>query len=131
MQASWVIGSSFRPSEENALAVDRVGVRRGDDVGPRGVHGRVDHEGRAISPALAFDDLTLVVDENQIGDSDVAEVHAEGVDPEVVQQFGVPGRDVPATPSEKPSLPKTRNAPARRSLRCCRSASMVEKVAEH
>jgi len=46
----------------------------------RGVHGRVDHEGRAIHRALAFDDLTLVVDENQIGDSDVAEVHAEGVD---------------------------------------------------
>jgi hypothetical protein len=83
-----------------------VGVRRGDDVGPRGVHGRVDHEGRAIHRALAFDDLTLVVDENQIGDSDVAEVHAEGVDPEVVQQFGVPGRDVPGHALGKAQLAK-------------------------
>ena len=77
------------------LAVDRVGVGRGDDVGPRGVDGRVDDERRAIDRALALDDLAVVVDENQVRDADVAEVHPEGVDPEVVEQFGVARRDVP------------------------------------
>ena len=44
--------------------------------------------------AAAFDDLALVVDEKQIGYPDVAEVHGEGIDPEVVAELGVAGRDV-------------------------------------
>ena len=50
----------------------------------------IDHQ--RLSPAL--DHLTVVVDQNQIGHPDVAEVHAEGVDPEVVQALGIPGCDV-------------------------------------
>src|ERR1035437_550875 len=72
-----------------------MGVRRGDDVGSRGVHGRVDHERRSIDRAFALDDLTFVVDEDQVRNPDVAKVHAEGIDPEVVEQFGVTDRDVP------------------------------------
>ena len=36
----------------------------------------------------------VVVDEEEVGDPDVAEVHAEGVDPEVVGELGVAGGDV-------------------------------------
>ena len=71
-----------------------MGVRRGDDVGPGGVHGGVDHEGRPIDGPSTFDHLSFVIHEDQVRDLNVAKVHAEGIDPEVVEQFGVARRDV-------------------------------------
>ena len=83
------------PERRPRLAVDRVGVGGGDDVGPRRVHGGVDGEGSRVDRTVALDDLAGVADEDQVRDPDVAEAHAEGVHPEVVGQFGVARRDVP------------------------------------
>ena len=41
------------------LAVERVGVGGGDDIGPRRVHLRVDAEGGAVHLVVALDDLAL------------------------------------------------------------------------
>ena len=54
--------------------------------------------------AVALDDLALVVDEEQVGHPDVAEVHAERVDPEVVEQLGVAGGDVAGDALVEPEL---------------------------
>ena len=43
---------------------------------------------------VALDDLAPVVHEDEVGHPDVAEVHAERVDPEVVEVLGVAGGDV-------------------------------------
>ena len=67
---------------------------RGHDVGPGGMDLRVDDERRRVHRAPAFDDLALVVDEEEVGHPDVPEVHGEGVDPEVVGELGVAGGDV-------------------------------------
>ena len=47
---------------------------------------------------VPLDHLALVVDQDQVGHPDVAEVHAEGVDPEVVGPLGITGGDVPGHP---------------------------------
>ena len=92
-----VLGEGVELSAERrkGLAVDRVGVGRGDDVRTRGVNGRVDHEGRSIDRALTVDHLAVVIHQDQIRDPNVSKVHAERVDPEVVEQFGVARRDMP------------------------------------
>ena len=80
------------------LAVDRVGVGGGDHVGAGGVDLRVDDEGGGVDRHVALDHLPLVVDQDEVGDPDVAEVHGEGVHPEVVGALGVAGGDVPGHP---------------------------------
>ena len=76
------------------LAVDRVRVRGGDHIRTGRVHGRVDGERGGVHHGFALDDLALVVDADEVGRADVAEAHAEGVHPEVVQVLGVTGGDV-------------------------------------
>ena len=87
-------GVEQAPERRPGLAVDRVGVGGGDDVGPGGVHLGVDGEGGRVDRVVALDHLALVVHEDEVGHPDVAEVHAERVDPEVVGELGVPGGDV-------------------------------------
>ena len=48
-----------------------------------------------LTGRVAFDDLTRMAHEDQVGDPDVAEAHGERVHPEVVRQLRVAGRDVP------------------------------------
>ena len=48
-----------------------------------------------MTAPVALDDVTLVVDEDEIADPDVGEGLAERVDPEVVGPLRVAGRDVP------------------------------------
>src|SRR5262249_17511444 len=43
----------------------------------------------------ALDHVTVVVDEDEVADPHQAEVQAERVDPEVIEPFGIPDRDVP------------------------------------
>ena len=86
------------------LAVQRVRVRGGDDVGPRLVQRRVDGERRGVHAALALDDLALRVDEEQVGHADVAERHPERVHPEVVEPLGVTGGDVTGDALLEPEL---------------------------
>ena len=59
-------------------------VRRGDDVRPGGVDTRMDGEGGPVHRPLAFDDLTGVIDQDQVRGADLSEAHSEGIDPEVV-----------------------------------------------
>ena len=76
------------------LAVHRVGVRGGHHVGAGGVDLRVDHERGRVHRPGALDDLAPVVHEQEVLHPDLLEVHAERVDPEVVEQLGVAGGDV-------------------------------------
>ena len=108
------------------LAVHRVRVGGRDHVGPGGVDLRVDRERGAVDRRVALDDLALVVDQDQVGDPDVAEVHAERVDPEVVEVLGVAGRDVAgdalveAEPAEQPER--------RRPAAACGAAARPRRV---
>ena len=69
-------------------------VGRADDVRTGGVDLRVDGEGGLVDGLRAVHDLAVVADQQQVADPDVAEVHTERVDPEVVGQLGIAGRDV-------------------------------------
>src|SRR5438874_4397364 len=54
----------------------------------------MDDERGLVDRRVALDDVALVVDEQQVGDADVAEARAEGVHPEVVEALRVARRDV-------------------------------------
>ena len=54
----------------------------------------MDDERGAVDGLVAVDDVAVVVDQDQVADLDVAEAHAERVDPEVVGELGVAHRDV-------------------------------------
>ena len=69
-------------------------VRGADHVGAGGVHLRVDRERGLVQRPVALDDRAVVAHQQQVADADVAEVHAERVDPEVVGQLGVACGDV-------------------------------------
>lgn len=73
-----------------------VTMRRTHDVGPRGVNGPVDHEGRGIEHPhrTPVDDLAGVVHLDQVGGFDLREGDAEGVDPEGGGVDGVAEGDV-------------------------------------
>ena len=51
-------------------------------------------KGRAVDRILPFHDLAVVIHQNEVGDANLAEVHAEGIDPEMIEVFGVAGGDV-------------------------------------
>src|SRR3954471_23915197 len=74
--------------------IGRMRVRSTDDVGTRGVHLRVDRERPLVDVVAALDDVTAVVDPDQVGRPDVRERHAEGVDPERVRLDRVTCGDV-------------------------------------
>src|ERR1700722_2998368 len=54
----------------------------------------MDGESSRIHGAVAFDDLTLIIDTDEVGDRDMAEVDGEGVDPEKFGVLRVAGSDV-------------------------------------
>src|SRR5437764_7582413 len=59
---------------------------------------RVDGEGGRVDGVVTLHDLALVVHQDEVAHPDVAEVHAEGVDPEVVGTLRIPRRDVAGDP---------------------------------
>ena len=61
----------------------------GVDVGPRLVDLAVDGERRRVHRPVALDDVALAVDEDEIGRPDLAEAHAERVDPEPIGVLGI------------------------------------------
>ena len=91
-----VLGERGERDAERAerLAVRRVRVGGGDDVGPGLVDRGVDHERGPVDRVLAVHDLAGVVDQDQVADPHVAEADAERVDPEVVGELGIAHRDV-------------------------------------
>ena len=65
---------------------------------------RVDRERGAVDHRVAFDHLARVVDADQVGDTDVLEVHPERVDPEAVEVLGIAHGDVPGDSLVEPEL---------------------------
>ena len=58
----------------------------------------MDGEGGDIQGPVAMDDLTPLVDEQEVLHADVREAHPEGIHPEVVEQLGVARGDVTRHP---------------------------------
>jgi Phage integrase family len=77
--------SDCRPSPP----VHRVRMGGGNDVRPRLVNLRVDGESRDVDRSIAFDDVAFGVDADQVRHLDLAEVHAEWIDPERIRKLGV------------------------------------------
>ena len=66
----------------------------GHDIRSRHVNAGVDGEGSLVDRVVAVEDLAGVRDEQQVGDADVGEGLAEGVDPEGIGVFWIAGCDV-------------------------------------
>src|SRR5665213_989154 len=100
VEGAHVLGDGVEgPSEGGPrLAVYGVGVGRGNDVGAGGVDLGVDGECRDVDRLVPVHDLALVVDQDQVRGPDMAEVHTERIDPEMVGSFGVACRDVAGHP---------------------------------
>jgi len=73
-------------------------VGGGDRVGPRRVNARMNDEGGRIDRIIAFDDVAAVVAADEVRDLDLAEMHAERIDPERVGKLGVARGDVSGDP---------------------------------
>ena len=96
VKGAHVLGDGLEePAEARPrLAVERMRVCGRDHIGAGGVHLGMDRERGPVQVAVTFDDVALLAHENQVGNPDVAEVDAEGVDPEVVEALRVPRGDV-------------------------------------
>ena len=69
-----------------------MGVRGGYDVGTRGMDPGMNRERRAVDRILPFHHLAMVIYQNEIGGTDLTEVHAERVDPEMIEHVRDRGR---------------------------------------
>src|ERR1700737_4517435 len=70
-------------------------VRRDNHVRPRMMHAGMNRKRRAVQRMFAFHNFALGVDQHQVGDPNLTEVHAERIDPEMVWLLGIARRDVP------------------------------------
>src|ERR1700733_6608095 len=71
-----------------------MSVRCGNYIGTGGVHTGMDREGRSIHWVFSLHDLALMIHKNQIRSANLPEVHAERVDPKMIELFGIAGGDV-------------------------------------
>src|SRR5271156_349545 len=71
---------------------------------PRHMQPGVNGEGGLIDFTIAFDDYSLLIHQDQVGDANMPKMHAEGIDPEVVLELGVASRDMPRPPFAKTKL---------------------------
>ena len=69
-------------------------VSGGHDIGTCSVNLGVNRESRSVDRILPFYYLAMVVHQNQVRSADLAKMHAEGIDPEMIEMFGVAGGDV-------------------------------------
>src|SRR5258708_10367167 len=83
------------PERRPGFPVHRMRMRRCDHVGPCGVYLRVDGKGRCINRIISFHDFAAMIYQNQVGRSNLAEVHPEWVHPEVVESFRIACGDMP------------------------------------
>jgi len=92
-----VLGERIEQAAEGGprFTVERVSVGGRNDIGARGVDARVDGEGCEIDFRAAFDDIASVIHENRIGSADLAEVHAKGIHPKMIEPLGIARGDVP------------------------------------
>ncbi len=87
------------------LAVGRVRVGGGHQVGMGLVDRRVDREGGLVERALADHGFAAGVHEQQVRDLDAREMHAERIDPEMVGQLGIARGDVPGQ-AQRETVPR-------------------------
>ena len=66
-----------------------MGVGGSDRIGACIVHAGMNCERCGIDGQITFDDIAVMVDPNQVGDLDLAEVDAERVYPKRVGEFRV------------------------------------------
>ena len=71
-----------------------VRVRRGVRIGPCLMDVRVDRERGPVHRVAALDDLAVMVATDQVGDADLAEMHAERVDPEGIGELRIARGDM-------------------------------------
>jgi hypothetical protein len=86
------------PKRRPRLSVHRVSVGRRRHIWPSGVDLGVDRECSLVHTSLAFDNLAIRINQDEIRDSNVPEPHPEWVNPKVIGQLGISGCDVPSNP---------------------------------
>src|SRR5580704_11090425 len=79
---------------------------RGNYIRPRMVNARMDRECGSVHRVLAFDNFPILVHKNQVRDSDVTEMHTEGIDPEMFRSFRIARGNVPGHTFIKTELGK-------------------------
>ena len=70
-------------------------MSRRDDVGAGRMHLGVNDKGGPVDGSLSDHDASVVTDQLEVRDLDLREGDAEGVDPEVIGELRISGRDVP------------------------------------
>jgi hypothetical protein len=70
-------------------------MRRGNYIRPSMVNARMDCKGGTVHRVLAFDDFPILVHQNQVRNADMPEMHAEGIDPEMIRSFRISRGNVP------------------------------------
>src|SRR3984893_4073806 len=85
-----------------------MSVRRGNYIWTGAVHTGMDREGRSIHRVFSFHDLALMIHKNQIPGANLAEMHADRIDPEMIEFFGIAGGDMSRDAFVEP---KTREKP--------------------
>src|SRR6202041_2279948 len=85
-----------------------MSVLCGNYSGTGGVHTGMDREGRSIHWVFSLHDLALMIHKNQIRSANLPEVHAERVDPKMIEFFGIAGGDMSRDAFIEP---KTREKP--------------------
>ena len=76
------------------FSVHRMGVRSGNHIGTGAMHAGMNGEGCSIHRVFSFDDFAVMIYENQIRRANLPEVHAERVDPKMIELFGIACGDV-------------------------------------
>ena len=75
-------------------AIGAVRMRGGDCIGSGLVHARMDGEGRGIDRVVALHHVAVVVAADQVRHRHLAEMHAEGINPEGVGKLRVARGDM-------------------------------------
>ena len=86
------------------LAVQRVRMRGAHHIGPRCMDLRMNGKSGLVKGLVPFDDLAVMTHQHEVTHPNMAEMHAEGIDPKVVSQLGVTGRDVSGHSLIEPEL---------------------------
>ena len=91
-----VLGEGIEPAAERGprFAIDRMGVRGGDNVRAGGVNPRVNCKGSEINFGVAFDDFAGMIHQDQVGSANLAKVQTEGIDPKMIEALGIARCDV-------------------------------------
>ena len=75
--------------------MQRMRMRRADHIRARVMHIGMNRKRRAIQRMLAFDHFAFRVHQHQVGNANLAEVHAKRIYPEMIQPLRIARGDVP------------------------------------